>query len=608
MSVTGAIRDLTRRVATLERQVKRLIAFDVETAAGSLSDDKLLGWVMGIEALIDSVTLEYAFGGYSDISKHAFTFVTAEVVWPDGSLGHFDGIEFEDQPGILQYFTASHEDSGKIVKQLPLYDGVAGRIVITPDVYIDSSAAAGGDGSFTKPYNGLTVTPTANQIIAIKSGSTFYNQTLSIGGAADGVEIYRYGSGAKPLIDCGLTFDSGAWTLSGGRVNAYQQTVTIELHASTSFVLVTEADNMLVRVADAATCEATAGSYAVSTDTGSGNTSVTVYVHPAASGNPGTNGITYRYSRRLYAIDGLGADQVTLDGIRAQLPAGNDGAIRLGKQAEVRHCHFNYGGKHNALVGEGSTVAACKFNKAYHNVNGIMLVFYSDTFTGSASYVYECQFEQSAYLGTIDGIYAHRGVSGTSSWLYISRVYMQFLDNGINAIQVAGISVQKSMIIECREAMTSAVDFIADGIAIYALGTHCQRIYSANAAATVTLDRIYANHYPNANGLIFSSSAVAMTVRYCQLKAAGGRGIYLTNAGSTLNHYDNSFAGTWGQQMLMLTGALTLSSNRNIYPSEYSAMLQYNGVNYATLAAWQTATGQDLYSSVGGPADDKIPS
>jgi len=72
------------------------------------------------------------------------------------------------------------------------------------DVYIDSNAAAGGDGSITTPHDALSDYDwsTGGDRVHLARGSVF-NETIPYivgGSAALPTTIDAYGSGAKPII------------------------------------------------------------------------------------------------------------------------------------------------------------------------------------------------------------------------------------------------------------------------------------------------------------------------------------------------------------------------------------------------------------------------
>ena len=73
--------------------------------------------------------------------------------------------------------------------------------------YVDASAAGGGDGSITTPWNSVTQVNSGaglNDTVNFNRGDTFSGVTLTSG--ADGIIYQAYGEGANPIID-GLTQD-----------------------------------------------------------------------------------------------------------------------------------------------------------------------------------------------------------------------------------------------------------------------------------------------------------------------------------------------------------------------------------------------------------------
>jgi len=569
----------------------------LELEGVNLPDGTLKAWASNISAYMSSITRT----DRSNSSNHGYISITATVTWPDGSDGHIDGVEYPAEPNELQYFTASHVNSGKIVVAPPKADSFAAYTVVAPDYYVDASAAAGGDGSLATPFDALDDLPTLNDgdVVALASGETYTGTvTLDSNGG-----VYRYGSGAKPIIDCGVTFTSGSWSATAGQTNVYEQDVTIELHSSNSFVNVLEDGAHMTRVADVATCDSTAGSFTVSVDTGSGDTTVTVYTHPTGSTDPTSNGSTYRYSRYLHGVTvkSINDTGVTADGVHSRLQSHQDGSIKLYDTSTIRHCKCEFGSKHNVFTGDASTVLDCDIVEAYINESFTMLVIYAVSAGGGDLTVRDCYLSLTTYDSNAVGFFAHTG-SGTFGDVEASRIYADNIELAIDPSEHSGLTVSYCILTDVNRGVRVRDAGSVSDCTITARSDADNQAVVFDSVGTTSVTNCTIS-WVQTGGILLSTSSINLTVTGCTFDmgatgASTARGINLTGGG-TLTHTDNIYLASddWAQRLYLTDDGMTLVSNRNTYANDNGVFMRWGSTNYNTFVAWQVL-GYDEDSSI----------
>lgn len=97
---------------------------------------------------------------------------------------------------------------------------------------------------------------------------------------------------------------------------------------------------------------------------------------------------------------------------------------------------------------------------------------------------------------------------------------------------------------------------------------------------------------------IVSADVINRVIKY------SGYGVWVTN-GNTVNIANCVFdTSTQSGPAIQIDSGSTVTSDYNVFTTEYSGMFSKNGATYNTLAAWQAATGNDLHSSVGAVTYD----
>jgi len=218
--------------------------------------------------------------------------------------------------------------------------------------------------------------------LALHGSSVFrelFAPTMS-GSSGSPFRITRYGDSAlpDPRIDASAVLDNAAFTLSSGRTNTYQQTVTngrtyTETKNGVSAYLINRASIDLV--------EANPGSWYWS--------SGVLYLHPSDSTNPTTNGYIYEYSARECALRLNGVNYIDVDQIHFRggnaIPADYVGTTVAGN-VEIRgSTHINlydiensFGNFYGVAVGDNSDYIGVT-NSYFHSTKQAAIRFYQNT-------------------------------------------------------------------------------------------------------------------------------------------------------------------------------------------------------------------------------------
>jgi hypothetical protein len=581
-------------------------------AEETVSDEQLRNWAGQLPQLMTDVTrTDYSkswIGTDGRSQSAGFFTVTGTVTWPDGATGHVDGIEYPEAPGILQYFTASHVASGKIVVQHPLADGVAGVTIVTPDYYIDSDAA-GGDGSLADPLNSLANLPAvAGGVVAIKSGSVFEGQIVTVAN----LKIYRYGAGEKPLIDCTDAIVAESWSATAEQSNVYESSITFDEHpAGNQEILLLENGIRLARVVDLATCDSTPGSYVTSSDTAS---PATMYIHPTGSTDPAGNGSEYRFSKRIFAIAQTaqaGSNGVNMDGIRTRGGSGHNGNVQLGRSGIIRHCQIDEGSKHNAYMMDGGGVFGSIFSECFSTLTtSTTIVFNENTPQGLGVAVYDSAFKNATFRSSNGAIYSHNNTSGSFGDATMSRIYSIGNNNLCEMRNVDSISIFRpyqiagAFLVRSQAAIAHklndpyiVLDINGAGIVKTNVDGSTFVIRGGYGEMTNTTNTGYCGLNHNNTTLIIENTYLF----YNNATNNPREGIYTTTAktGITIVARGNKYRG-WLRAINDLATGTTVRSNNNQFCADMRNRIA--GTDHLTIAAYQAATEQDLASIIGGCA------
>lgn len=588
---------------------------------------KILYHLMGSEASPYADMTQYYTSvtrtDYSaDSGAKGFVRVQAELEFPDGDTGHLDGVEYADaaDPHMLQYFTASKVSASAvtIIKQGRLLDGGA-ITTVEPDILVDSSASTGGDGSFATPYDELAdLSLSGGEIIALASDSVF-PETLTLPASTS---VYRYGAGDKPHIFGGETFPA-SWSATGGYTNIYDQAVTIELHSSLSFVNVREDGDFLVRVEDLATCDSTAGSIYVASDSGSGDTSVTVYIHASDSGNPNSNGKVYDYARRLKSIDCDGAGCV-IDGIRTSFTTHDNGSITL--QGTLRNSDAEFGGKHNIYMRDNSQAYNVLTLNAYYNPSDstpsrtLFVLNEDDPSVGGL--LSECVGLSDVYDEDLTGMLSHSNTGpGRFATTTLYRCYWNLLNSGCSGLRDHDEAIiSKNVCLDCRSGVSfSYPDSGSGGGSVTITDNYIDLVDSSIGGAGIEVSYttgsiVISNNTIYGNGsimpyMISASIGGDLTVEDNKFIFDGSTGAsrraiqldsYLSNTPDTVTCNRNMHSTGFLRYYHFLKTPGAFVADYNCFGADGNYFYDIGFGSTTNIAGWRTYTGQEANSTVGG--------
>lgn len=577
-------------------------------AGATTSDEQLRNWAGQLPGLLTSVSRT----SYSDNISVGWIQIVATVTWPDGTTGHLDGVEYPDEPGVLQYFTASHTPSGKIVVKTPYIQGVSGITVIHPNYYVDSNSPSGGSGTLALPYNTFSNLPSlsSGEIVALKSGSTFF-EDFPFPNAP--ISIYRYSSGAKPIIDARNTIQSNLWSVAAGTAT-YSTTITYDPSATgiTSFVSAWQDGTRLPLGSGAATL--TSGQYYVDSHT-SGST--TLYVRASDDGNLIAGSSAISFSARHGGLDttqasGAFVNGNLIDGIITIGCTNQNGSGVFGESTTLRHCEFREGQKHAVYYQTNSYLYGLVCTSIYYNAACGQYILNQNVGSGDVKH-YDCaSIQSSAYAtpgGSLTAFNGHRNTSGdfgtiTYSRPYISGGALAWTNTNVTATIIVSpyvLNVTGSIVRGIGASPITITNLVMVG---NVAGVNCRLIewqsgstsvikvtdgsMTITAPAAVNTGAIY-NNYANVtvvvSGMTFSGTFTVLA----NYNTSGFTGVFSENKYQNVGRYYDFVAAA-------LPAGFNSNNNRfcnGTYKSRVSST-DYD------VAAWKSGFSQDLASIVGG--------
>lgn len=500
------------------------------------------------------------------------------------------------------------------------------------DYYVNSNVAVPGNGRTPLgAFRNLSDLPTiaSGMRIGLARGSTWNsgNEKITSTGGVSNVAVEAYGSGASPVIDCGDQVTSGNWTKTAARTNVYE-TASITFPAGNggtsvnTWINVTENGVFLQFVATQALVDTTVGSYTIVDMTASAGV---IYVR-ASSGIPTTNGKTYKYSARPWAIKINGGSGNSVTGITASLNGEHDGSIILGGDGSaplLRNCTLNLGGKHNAFLTGGGICTGCTFNDAYYTSSSNMLVFFEGTGSGLGVNVFSTTFNygvntagQGNPINAV-GSHANAGTLGpfVSSNLNINATGTVNTFTGIEPSNVSSMSITGGVL---QGGIQEGIG-MDDSISLTVTGTQYVSTWNQNHfigpgnSTTITLTNTLAC-VTNVQTAIFrmnSKTPVTLTMTgnnwYLQSTQGAAFWEFIACAGSERlditannNTFHSAKAGAWYFDM-GTNASNVFTGNSNHYVGT-SPNWFWHGSTKTSLATWQSSTGQDASADTSGDA------
>ncbi len=260
---------------------------------------------------------------------------------------------------------------------------------------------------------------TAQQLVQARlasPGDTIYLQRgarfrAELKGLRVGVKVRAYGEGARPIIDGRDIASNAAFTATPGRAHVYQIAWIHGLDTSKSLHRAWENDVMMTRAASIAACDASPGSFFAGLPTAGGPD--LIYIHPADSTNPITNGREYALSSRQFCVQLYELyNQADVIGLEAIGNSYADGAICV--DGRVEDCVARDGRIHNFFV--LGTAVNCQA-RGIEAGFGTMFVSYVDPGFGGGPFernvVYRgCVADAQGNGGLVEAYYAHSNGQG----------------------------------------------------------------------------------------------------------------------------------------------------------------------------------------------------
>jgi hypothetical protein len=495
---------------------------------------------------------------------------------------------------------------------------LAFNYVIDPTVGSDSNPGTiSAPWATTAPLNALSSIPTGS-VIGIRRGSIFH-QTLTRN--ENNISIVGFGSAAAgPVVfDGSAAILTSAWSATSGYTNVYQCTVTLPGNVKMSGnVWDSNSSVPLTETTSIALVAATAGTAYMSNWQG---TTATLYVQLSDSSNPASNGRTISYSALTQGIT-LNGNNCTLNGITAQRYGHQDGNIGMyGTGSIVSNFQVIGGNRHSALFGPNVTFTNATFTVGADDLEGSAngCVIFAATVAGMSVSTYNNVYD-GTYGRNCTGIDYH-GASTSDLYGTVTHLYETFknLQQGVTAkatnSTITGATIQNvQSMISLSGGSVTLQNSEPDGT--------CYNIVTYNPSLTMNVSASSINNTYTIPQLGYGSLVAAyrsdvtaslfnLTINgdVVTIQSVNNPYDFIRVANGTVNVTNLVVLPALGNPATRLYnlgtsvasgGAVTLGTiDYNTYP--FGTQFELNGTTYTTLAAWQTATGKDLHSTVAQP-------
>jgi hypothetical protein len=476
----------------------------------------------------------------------------------------------------------------------------AGRLRAAPEFFVDAiNGNDGNAGSAAAPFaNPSALTWANSRKVALVRGSSWAAEISRSANSA--VEITSSGTGALPILD-GSDIITG-WTAHATLANVWEKSVAHSAGTGTNRLTVYEDGALMARVTSAALCSSTETSFKDAK--GSDGTPVTIQIHPTGSGNPNSNSKTYRVSTRL---DGLHlGDNAVISGVRVQRVTSNNGALEVGENADVRKVLSVYGTKHNLLIRSGSLedVIACRSDPATsYELSGSLFVGFTPDAAGKTLELRRCFAIRDGYGDSVGLIMhdssAHSYSSFSGEQLASIGVVYGF-DPSAYRVVVTGLFSKGAMsAIACYSD-----DATFDCVQVQAGSSDIGGAFNPIAGNSVFRVRNGVFYDTGSNdGLFRLTSALngcTLELNNCIFYHSAFRST-MSNEGmtsGTIRVRNSIIAYPANGNPIIVPNGVTYEGDNNVFVPQGNVNMTYHGALKTTLAAWQSATGQDANSIV----------
>lgn len=443
---------------------------------------------------------------------------------------------------------------------------------------------------------------TAGDVIGLVRGSTWHEQ-LTI--AVNNVKVIAVGNGLPPVFEGADVVANASFTKTGGYTNIYQVTVTTNYTASEpQFVRVWEDSVGLPITATLAALDTTPRAYFVATHDA---VSVTVYVHASSSADITANGRLYEISKRTSGVYSFFASGTVVDGVTCRRPCGNGGAIKVGAFSTVANCISEDGNKHNFYARRGTNYYNCLARDAYFNDQATAFVLNDDTPNGETSNYDSCVVLMPLYTSYMTGFYGHHNVSGSFGKVTYSNCKTTNCASGWALSDATSAEYRNCYGTNNRYdfALTNAGTFSIIGGEYISIYAGSAMINNTVNACTIIVSSVLSDKSDLQNGHVFSGVASTVSIVNCKFIARKTNatfqiGTYMSVTGGSLYLRNNRYEApnlAAGPYFIFCASTTTLDSDYNSF-ARANMYANVNGGNYATIADYQTATGQDAHSVI----------
>src|SRR5208337_1730709 len=419
------------------------------------------------------------------------------------------------------------------------------------------------------------------------------------------VKVMAYGSGNPPIIDGTNIITS--WTKTGGYTNIYQASITTD-GASDDRVTVYENDVLLSRVTSMAILDSTPGAFLDANSTQ--GTSLTIYIQASDSGNPASNGRQYEISVRDKGIVCV-LNQV-VSGIQTQKVMNNNGNMDgVGiKNLNISNHLARYGTKHNLGIGTGIVVDSIAYDAdpgpSYEPADAMYVAYLNSAAAGDTNTWNRCGAIYPGSSSSVESSLSHTADSTTFTASNNIQCWgvgatLTYGPPGGTATPFGNTSTG------CYGKNVHTLDFC------YGIANQCLCSLPAETStvtdfeyATATDCAAYVGNHTGGSIYRTQGANIVATFTNCALVGPSVSGTctrwhqsYSISGTSTLTINNTVFFN--GQIHIDIEAGLGYVGDYNIFAADtlsYSEPFDcmYIGSFKQTLAAWQTATGQDQHS------------
>ena len=486
--------------------------------------------------------------------------------------------------------------------------GFFGVLTPTEDAYWADSVngSDSNTGTQTAPFQSLTKLQSADAAAnksrwELVTGSHWTGQQLTVPRA--GMTIAAYGSGAKPIIDCGVGITAVIWVKTGGYTNIYEAAGLTVVNAPGGAQWVNVWANgithQLPRAASLAALDAAiVPTYFVDSDL----PPFKVYVNLQA--NPGS--LANGYVEYTGVSQGLSSlHSTTIIGIQTQRNFANNGSLEVDAPSTLVNVQCDYGAKHNCLLAPGCTVYGMSLNYSYYaGGNANMLILFGTWAPGLGEIINNLTITNYGLGGTFDtsnvvGVYAHGAGSGGGPFYFSNP-------------NITGIGTALAFEGETTSAVTvvgGTIGTVGSPVqAAWTPGGYTWTISNLNAYATLNVGGFDSGYNKVTNstliaapghGVFYVPSVYAppMTIDVQGSTLAGGVAFDINYANPILVNSHNDLTGIT-TYAIKISSPFVYTGDYNTYYSGWTNLFakQSPFTNY-TFAQWQTLTGQDTHST-----------